>query len=305
MINPILAFSARRRMRTWRTPVMVTLYCLTLAVVAYFYSFRYLFADTLNIGVMRTGFTGFITLFAIQFMLLVLVGPAMTSGSIAGERERQTLELLQVTNTGSFSIVIGKLLDSFGFLCLLIIASLPIFSLVLLMGGIGFLTILKVALFLMLIALAVSSIGLFTSTLVKRTVTATVTAYLLVLGLGIVTLIPLWWDVAKLGERYEAFMFTADAVPPANIIPISFVLNPVMGALAMIMSQFSNPVQMQDGLMDRISHTLSATFSWIDLNACYVYHMIFLAVFSLILIFLSACLVRPSRYVKKLRKGKK
>ena len=305
MINPVLAFSARRRMRTWRTPVMVTLYCLSLVAVAVFYSFRSYMGDTLTIHDMSRGVTGFRLLFIIQFVLIVLVAPAMTSGSIAGERERQTLELLQVTHTSSFSIVIGKLLDSFGFLCLLVISSLPVFSLVLITGGVSMVEILNGMLFLLLMALAASSIGMFTSALVKRTVTATVTAYLLVFGLGIVTLLPLWWDAARLGQIYDVLQSTDGAVPPANVIPLSFVLNPALAAIAMLLSQSSNSNFMESSPFGNFSHTLNVTFSWIDLHTCYVYHMVFLAAFSLVLILLSACLVRPSRHAKKLRKGKK
>lgn len=51
----------------------------------------------------------------LQFGMLVLVAPAMTAGSISGERERQTLDLLLVTNTGPVKLVLGKLLESFSF----------------------------------------------------------------------------------------------------------------------------------------------------------------------------------------------
>ena len=42
----------------------------------------------------------------------------MTAGSISGKRERQTLDLLLVTNTGPVKLVLGKLLESFSFLAL-------------------------------------------------------------------------------------------------------------------------------------------------------------------------------------------
>ena len=50
----------------------------------------------------------------------------MTSASIAGERERQTLDLLLVTNTGSFRIIAGKVMESFAVLALLILCGLPV-----------------------------------------------------------------------------------------------------------------------------------------------------------------------------------
>ena len=52
-----------------------------------------------SIGALSSSTTCYAVLIAVQFVLRVLIAPAMTSGAIAGERERQTLELLLVTNT--------------------------------------------------------------------------------------------------------------------------------------------------------------------------------------------------------------
>ena len=127
MLNPILAFSATRRMRSFRT---------VLILIAY--------ENLMN------GMKCYLFLLAAQFGLLILIAPAMTSASIAGERERQTMELLLVTNTGSFRIVLGKALESFAVLALLIISGLPVMSLCLLTGGITLVQILTSELVLVL-----------------------------------------------------------------------------------------------------------------------------------------------------------
>ena len=77
--------------------------------------------DTVTLSTMSMGPRGYLALLIAQFILIILIAPAMTSASIAGERERQTLDLLLVTNTGSFRIVIGKVLESFAVLALLIL----------------------------------------------------------------------------------------------------------------------------------------------------------------------------------------
>ena len=99
MNNPIFAFSAIRRMRSARTPLLVTLYSLLLATLAYFTVYGRFMGATVTLGDMRLSVDGYAYMVMLQFGMLVLVAPAMTAGSISGERERQTLDLLLVTDT--------------------------------------------------------------------------------------------------------------------------------------------------------------------------------------------------------------
>ena len=117
MLNPILAFSATRRMRSFRTMLIVIAYlavmlALVLVILGPFLS------DQVYLSSLGRSPSAYLFLVAVQFGLLILIAPAMTSGSIAGERERQTLDLLLVTNTGSFRIMLGKALESFAVLAL-------------------------------------------------------------------------------------------------------------------------------------------------------------------------------------------
>ena len=97
----------------------------------------------------------------LQFGMLVLVAPAMTAGSISGERERQTLDLLLVTNTRPVKLVLGKLLESFRlFPALLVMCSLPMLSLVLITGGATLAQVLISVAFRRPTALAALSAGL-------------------------------------------------------------------------------------------------------------------------------------------------
>lgn len=303
MINPILASSTRRRMRTLRTPVVITVYCLVLLVFMYIYAFQAYGQATISLYQMRKSMEGYIFVLGLQFVLLVLVAPAMTAGSIAGERERQTLDLLRVTQTSSFSIVIGKLLESYGFLCLLILTSMPMLSLILLTGGIGLGQIAVGLLFLFVVALAVLSVGLFCSALFKRTVTATVVSYLAVFALGVVTLIPLVWDVRILGELYTMTSNQSMALTHVDYVPLAFVLNPGLGLLALLESQTG----MVFSLIASYSHTLNVTQHLLRFEQYMLYNMGFMLGLSLVLIVLSTLLVRSPRVGKRRlgrRKGK-
>ena len=120
MLNPILAFSATRRMRSFRTLLIAAAWLIAMLTVVLLVMGS-LFGSQVSIRSLRSGVNGYLALMIVQFALIVLIAPAMTSGSIAGERERQTLELLLVTNTRSFRIVAGKAMESFAMLALLIV----------------------------------------------------------------------------------------------------------------------------------------------------------------------------------------
>ena len=303
MINPILASSARRRMRSWRTPVLITLYAMVLAAFMIFYAFRYFIRPTIGIATMSLGVDGYVLLLVLQAALLVLVGPAMTAGSIAGERERQTLDLLRVTNTGSFRIVLGKLLESFGFLCLLVISSLPILSLILVTGGANIGQVFTSVLFLLLMALAVLSAGVLASAVCKRVATATVVAYLIVFGLGVLTLIPLWWDAKQIGAIYDAARNANTQLKAIDYMPIAFVANPGFALLSLLYDQ--TQMEIANRVIGQFSHTFNVTFQWLPFAKCYIYHMVVLAGFSVVSLGLATWFVRPNRRGKRIRKGKR
>lgn len=291
MINPIMATSARRRMRSLKTPIILTLYSGLLLAFVYLYTFEAYGQASFTINQMRRGVEGYIFLLALQFVLLVLVAPAMTAGSISGERERQTLDLLRVTNTSSISIAMGKLMESFGFLCLLILSSMPMLSLILLTGGVTFGQIMMSTLHLILVALAALSVGLFCSAIFKRTVTATVVSYLAVFAIGVLTLIPLIWDVQKIGDLYTSARDNGISLEVIGYVPISFALNPALGLLALVAEQ----TDLLKSTMSHMSYTISVTFDLLDFGSYATYNMIFLAGMSVLLTGLSALRIRVRR----------
>ena len=193
MLNPILAFSATRRMRSFRTLLVVIAYVAVLLGIV-LATMSTLFGGNVTISAMRDGVKCYNILMIAQFALIVLIAPAMTSGAIAGERERQTLELLLVTNTRSFRIVIGKAMESFAMLALLIVCGFPVMCLTMIAGAVTLPQILIGELFLLLIAFAAVSVGVFSSTLARSTVASGVISYLILLAIGGLTLIPLIMD---------------------------------------------------------------------------------------------------------------
>ena len=288
MNNPIFAFSAIRRMRSARTPLLITLYSLLLALLAYFTVYGRFMGATVTLGDMRLSVDGYAYMIMLQFALLVLVAPAMTAGSISGERERQTLDLLLVTNTGAVKLVLGKLLESFSFLALMVMCSLPMLSLVLITGGATFAQVLVSVTFLLLTALAALSVGLVCSSLFQRTVTATVMSYLSVFALGIVTLLPLWHDVKCIGDLYDAMNVAGGQLHTIEYTPISFTINPALGLFSLLAAQ----TQMFSNLLWQFSYSLANTFTYLPFDHFLYCNMAFLAAASVLLIAFAALNLR-------------
>lgn len=193
MLNPILSFSATRRMRSFKTLLIAAAYVVVMLAVTLLIMGR-LLGNEATFHSIRNSVTCYQAQMVTQFILILLIAPAMTSGAIAGERERQTLELLLVTNTRSFRIVIGKAMESFAMLALLIVCGFPVMCLTMVAGAVTLPQILIGELFLLLIAFAAVSVGVFSSTLARSTVASGVISYLILLAIGGLTLIPLIMD---------------------------------------------------------------------------------------------------------------
>ena len=309
MINPILASSARRRMRSIRTPILITLYGAMILASGLGMAFGAFTSSTLSIFAMREGVTAYAAMLAIQFAMILLITPAMTAGSIAGERERQTLDMLLVTNTGSLRIVAGKLLESLGYVALLLVAALPTMCLTLITGGVTLADVLTGALFLLVTAFAALSVGVFASAVFRRTVTATVMAYLIVSFIGVVTMVPLVLGVRNIGSNYDA-MFSSTMASSVAVIGGAdgigigvngFIYSPAMGLMALIADQTG---LLKSTLMD-YSYTMYRIYDYLDFSAIKWENMAFMAGAGLLLDLLAACFVRPREARMRRRSAKK
>ena len=177
--NPIVAKEYRSRMRSWRSPLALMIYILMIGGLgwAIFAAMASTSSSALGGPAPNYGQTLFMYLVLFQMVLLAFVTPALTAGAISGERERQTIDLLFVTLVPPFSIIWGKLLASISFVLLLLLLSVPIFSLVFLFGGIELDQVLYSFVVMAVTALMLGTIGIAFSTWLRRTLPATVAAY--------------------------------------------------------------------------------------------------------------------------------
>jgi ABC-type transport system involved in multi-copper enzyme maturation permease subunit len=138
-------------------------------------------------------------LLMVETLLVLVLAPAFTSGAISLEREKQTLDLLVTTPLSTLGMVVGKLFSALTYVFLLIIASIPLASVVFAFGGVGPEDLIRGYMVLFALAFGAGAIGLFISALVRRTQTATVLTFVTVLALtlGSTALHKFWMVVSQ------------------------------------------------------------------------------------------------------------
>lgn len=206
-VNPVLAREFRSRMRGWRSPLTITLYVGALGGIGF--AFFKLMTRQMYYGGMpgpQIGLQIYNMLAFFQLMLIVFTTPGLTSGSISGERERQTFDLMLVTRLSPTSVVLGKVVSSISYNLLLIVATLPLFSIVFLFGGISPKQFVLTFAVYGVTALLMGALGIFCSTIFRRTQVATVVSYAVALFLLFGTSIAgaLWNEITmNPGPQYQ------------------------------------------------------------------------------------------------------
>ncbi len=168
-INPVYRQETKVSARSFRLPLVI-LVCNSVLALAGLLDMYFMVSQVKATAEIQ--YSGFLSLYlfvaAIEFTMLLLIVPALTAGSISGERERQTLNLLLTTPMTAGDIVAGKLTASLSTVFLLIISSFPILSLVFIYGGVTAADIAMVLFCFSSTALLASCIGLCCSCVFKK-----------------------------------------------------------------------------------------------------------------------------------------
>ncbi len=203
--NPVILKELRGRMRGRRAFLFLTFY---LVVISIFIGAIYAvlagqgsaqFDPSFRQTVGKSIFSS-VVLF--EFLMIGFIGPALTAGAISSERERQTFDLLRTTLLSARDLVFGKLGAACMYLFLLIFTALPIEALAFLLGGVGIEELLVSGLMLVVNTVFFCALGLFCSSFMQRTLTATVTSYtiilLSILALGLSVFVIGFWASTNL-----------------------------------------------------------------------------------------------------------
>lgn len=179
--NPVLIRELLVNLRSPRAFLLQLIYVSILAIVVYFAwpAKGQLVSADLSQRLFDIFFLG-------QFFLVALVAPSFAAGSITGEKERKTYEMLLASPLKPTGILVGKLLSSLTYLVILIVSSLPLMILCFLLGGILLSEIARAYLVLILAAGTFGLLSLACSSYFGRTSSALVVSYLVILPLAVV-----------------------------------------------------------------------------------------------------------------------
>ena len=135
LINPILRKDALVNARSPKMIIVVTMINCLFAIIA-----SVAFAMSFGSGY-QAYYSYIVKLFPIlggcELAIICMVLPVMTATSIAGERERQTLEIMLTTPVRSFSIIAGKLASAMVTTFMYVVATLPFLAVSFVVGGLG------------------------------------------------------------------------------------------------------------------------------------------------------------------------
>ncbi|WP_270182562.1 ABC transporter permease [Alkalihalobacillus sp. CinArs1] len=280
LLNPVLNKEFKLRLRSFKSYLGILIYLIVLGSIG----IGFIFLTTMNarMGYFRPEESRvmFMVLSMVQLGLILFMTPGLTAGVISGERERQTLNMLLTTKQSSGSIIVGKLLSSLSFLLLIIVASLPLYSITFLFGGVAPRTILATFGLYMITILTIGSLGVMFSTLIRKTIVSMITTYGVALFLTAFTAF-----VAVL-----SIQFISMGGPTQTQNPIPYLM--LMGNPAAVLMTVFEP-SMQKELMKQSGISIPL---WIS----YLFTCVFLITLSL---WISISKLRPNMRVNKRRKA--
>ncbi|NMO95806.1 ABC transporter permease [Paenibacillus lemnae] len=292
-INPVLDKEFRLRMRSPKSMLSVLLYVLALGAVAmaFIYMFLYLGRggqQRFDPSMSRTMF--YVLSFA-QLVLIAFMAPALTAGVISSEREKQTLSMLLTTQQSSATIVLSKLVSSLSFMTLIVLATLPVYSIVFLYGGISPKQLVSVFLFYLFVMLLLGSLGILFSTLFKRTIVAIIVTY----GVGlIIFLVTGLLFLFFMGIVQRNYMMSGATTPPVNSwVGYILGLNPGGALISIFEPTFSKEV-----------FSLMSGGSTINSKAPIQLWLEFVLVYSVVIVIALWIAIRRIRPVKRGRLGR-
>ena len=176
--NPVYKREMTVRARSYRMPLIIMAFKSILAVVALLNMYSAVAQVRISAVIQYSSFLQLYAFVAIlEFLLLMFIMPALTSGSISGERERQTLELLFTTKMTPRDIVLGKLFSALSQLFVLVISSLPILLLTFVYGSVSIMDLALLLLCFVVAAFFCGSMGIFSSSMMRRSTFSNVCTY--------------------------------------------------------------------------------------------------------------------------------
>lgn len=305
-MNPVYKNELKMSARSMQIPVLAVIFNSILSVVtlSVLYSIRQ--------GYIRNGSEPYssmmllyVVVLTIEVVLLCLFVPSAAGGSIAGERERQTLDILLSSRMSVGEIVMGKLLSCISTAVLLVFTSVPILAVTSMYGGMQLSVLYQSAAYVGFFILFIGSIGVFCSCRFKKTTYASISAYgviiALTIGMGLLVVLLnmavggfygnyfITSSTSELSYAYSSMVDTASSAsashPVAGIIYL-WLLNPAVTYVLIVFHQIG-----EMSLVENFLHELGAAdvvvSHWLFIS------LIFQAIFIIVMIVLATKYLNP------------
>lgn len=235
-VNPVMIKELRGRMRGARAFVVLGVY---LGLMGSFALLLYMTISSVAYdsnssaagGIGRALFQG---IFVVELLLIIFIAPSFTAGSIAGERERQTYDLLQTTLLSNSSFVMGKLESALGYIVLLLLAGIPLQSFAFLFGGVTETELILSLVILLITSVALGTSGIFFSSSLSRTLSATLRAYGTIVGVMFIAPLVIGLFTSLLIAVAQTFLGNTHEIFEAIVIYLRLLttsINPLTAAL--------------------------------------------------------------------------
>ncbi len=162
----------------------------------------------------------------LQLAVAMPFSALLVASAVALEKDRKTLELLLMTNLSNAELVLGKLLAGMLTVVMVVVAALPLFALLALLGGVSIGQVLRIETVTLASALAAGSLGSTIALWREKTFQAlAMTALVLVLWL-------VGWEIAangSLGDQFSSIPIETWAVAMSPWRAIQAAAEPVFG----------------------------------------------------------------------------
>ncbi len=304
-MNPIYEKEVKLRVRSVKFALTIFFYNLILIFLALF-GFEISFNLRWNSSVDYSNASKvYFLMISLEMMMVMFLIPSFTAGSIAGEREKQTLDLLLTTVLKPSQIIIGKLMSSISMVLLLVVSSLPVISIVFTIGGVQIFDLLQFMIAVLVCSLFIGSMGMLGSAMIKKTVPATVFAFgeIIIVCVGTVAIAVIVYLTSQL--YYFSGSETASLADGPNVSGVLWLLliNPAFTMFEMMFRQYDG-----SSVIDNL-----VTIFGGHMPACVVEHWCTLSfivqmLFTVFFIWLAARFIDPLRCKKGkhlVRKGTK
>ncbi len=249
-------------------------------------------------GIIGHGAEFFDVLFAIEWAGLVLFVPAVVSGALTAEKERNTLQLLFLTKLGPWTILLEKLLSRLVPVATFLLVSLPLLFIVYLWGGLTQSDVGLAIAELALVVFELAAIALFCSAFCATSASAFILSYVIttlvflcpflivlsllflnwwsrLVGAGDLTLVLLAYAPQHRDTVLRPFLtstlginlawlfdqrFAPGVVRPFHTVALPFAILPIVGVIFLLLARRA----LVSRAAPQPKHRIRRLFAWLD-----------------------------------------